>query len=113
MDELQDLKDKQKLSEAVLVAQQLLLTAEQKAKSQLALQAVGDHDLLLTVHAEVKSLRVDVQKLTISSDKQAGDYETRLRLLESFKSVLMGGFILSNTIIVPILIWLVIKALTH
>lgn len=96
------------LAQAVVTAKAVLAEAELKANGQLGTK---DHDLLVIVHEQVKSLRIDVQKLTEGTQVQTGDHENRLRLLESFKSVLVGGFVISNIIIIPILIWLIINAL--
>lgn len=97
------------LARAVIAAKAVLAEAELKANGNFGSK---DHDLLVIVHESVKSLRVDVQKLTENTGIQTGDHENRLRMLETFKSVLIGGFIISNVIIVPILIWLVIRSLS-
>ena len=46
----------------------------------------------------------DIRVLNDGITTKINDHESRIRLLETFKSVLMGGFILSNIIIVPIMI---------
>lgn len=95
-----------------------------------------DHDLLIAVHEQVKQLRVEVKGLSDNMDGRlsrventklaATDFvsfrneqvitddklDTRVKLLETFKSVLMGAFIISNIVIVPVIIWLVISALS-
>lgn len=70
-----------------------------------------DHDLLVQLHEQVKQVRIDIQSLGTNNTSQINDHENRIRLLEAFKSVIFGGLILSNVVIVPILIWLVVHAL--
>ena len=74
---------------------------------------VTDHDLLIALHENVKQVRVDIQNLQNTEDAFKIDHEQRLRTLEAFKSVIFGGLILSNATILPVLIWLVIRALSN
>ncbi len=71
----------------------------------------SDHDLLISLHEQVKGLRSDIQSLSTTNDNYKLDHEQRLRTLESFKSVIFGGLVLSNATVLPVLIWLVIRAL--
>jgi hypothetical protein len=72
----------------------------------------GDHELLQRVDVKLDNLKADVTALNSNFGVTTSDHEGRIRILESFKSVIFGGLILSNVIIVPILIWLVIHTLT-
>lgn len=62
--------------------------------------------------ARHKAIQDEISLLTNSTKTITNDQETRMRSLENFKSIIFGGLILSNIVIVPILIWLVIRALS-
>lgn len=70
-----------------------------------------DIRLSFITHAEYetrhKLIQDDIQALEIKTDK----IETRLIILENFKSILIGGLLVINAVYLPILIWLVIKQL--
>lgn len=70
-----------------------------------------DRDLLVELRTEIIAIRADIKEIKDGTSITLADHEIRMRALETFKSVLMGGFILSNIVIVPILIWLVTLAL--
>lgn len=70
-----------------------------------------DRDLLVELRTEVTAIRADIKDIKDGTAITLADHETRVRTLENFRSVLMGGFILSNLVIVPVLIWLVTLAL--
>lgn len=41
-----------------------------------------DHDLLVTVHEQVKQVRVDIKELKDGTSVKIGDHEARIRRLE-------------------------------
>lgn len=82
---------------------------EEQIENQIVDRRTTDHDLIVTMHEQLKQVRVDIKTLTDGTSTTILDHERRLRLLEAFKSVMIGGLILSNVIMVPIIIWLVIR----
>lgn len=50
----------------------------------------SDHDLLITLHEQVKGLRGDIQKLTDGTSNSISDHETRIRYLEQ-KAFMWSG----------------------
>lgn len=127
----------QAIEAAKVVAQTAAATASTTAATVAATgDNKSDHDLLIAVHEKVKALTDSVDKLNDNMDARlsrvettklaASDFvsfrneqvnlndkvDTRIKILETFRSVLMGAFIISNIIIVPVLIWLVISALS-
>lgn len=55
-----------------------------------------DHDLLILLNQAVKDLREEVRKMGDNISVTVGDHETRLRSLESFKWLIIGGLILAQ-----------------
>lgn len=71
----------------------------------------SDHDLLLGLHGKVTEIGNAVDAVKAAVEKTSDDHETRIRNLESFKSTVIGALLLSNTVILPILTYLFIKAI--
>ena len=51
---------------------------------------LSDHDLLITLHEQVKGLRSDIQKLNEGTSNSISDHETRIRALEQ-KAFMWSG----------------------
>ena len=54
----------------------------------------NDHDLLITLHVEVKGIRDDIKDLKDDTKGKVEDHERRLRKLEKLGALLAGGLIL-------------------
>lgn len=46
---------------------------------------MNDHDLLITMHEQIKNIRLDIRDLKDGTAAKIEDHEARLRVLEKFK----------------------------
>ena len=51
---------------------------------------MNDHDLLVTMHEQIKSLKEDIRDLKEGHNEKLGDHELRLRRLELWGAVAVG-----------------------
>lgn len=61
-------------------------------------EKMNDHDLLITMHEQLKGLRTDIQGLRDGTSATLSDHELRLRTLESFRWLVIGGLIVGQAI---------------
>ena len=59
----------------------------------------SDHDLLIELKSEIRSLREVIEKLTTGTQTSIDDHETRIRTLERWGSLLLGGLYIANVVI--------------
>ncbi len=59
----------------------------------------SDHDLLITLHSEVRGLRKDIKDLTDGSATKLDDHEGRIRRLEFWGALGIGGLYVLNLIL--------------
>ncbi len=52
---------------------------------------MNDHDLLVTLHEQVKQVRIDIQNLNENTSGKILDHEIRLRRLELWGAIAIGG----------------------
>jgi len=50
-----------------------------------------DHDLLITMHEQIKNLRQDIKELKDGHNEKLADHEVRLRRLELWGAIAMGA----------------------
>ena len=72
-----------------------------------------DIRLSFLTHSEYEIRHKQLQDEMREMLNQITKLDARISVLENFKSMLFGGLVLSNVIIVPIIIWLVIRQLSH
>lgn len=53
-------------------------------------QEMNDHDLLVTMHEQIKQVRVDIQDLKDGTSAKILDHELRLRRLELWGGIAIG-----------------------
>lgn len=51
---------------------------------------MNDHDLLITLHSEVKGVRTDIKDLKDGTAKTIADHETRIRRVEWGMALVTG-----------------------
>jgi hypothetical protein len=56
----------------------------------MAQTPTNDHDILITLVAEVKGLREDIKEIKDGTTLKISDHETRLRRLEWFGAIAVG-----------------------
>ncbi len=52
---------------------------------------MNDHDLLITMHEQIKNVRLDIKELKDGTDIKLADHEVRLRRLELWGFVAVGA----------------------
>lgn len=52
---------------------------------------MNDHDLLVTLHEQVKQIRIDIQNLNDNTAGKVLDHELRLRRLELWGAIAIGA----------------------
>lgn len=52
---------------------------------------MNDHDLLVTMHEQIKQVRIDIQNLREGTNEKILDHETRIRRLENWGALALGG----------------------
>ena len=57
-------------------------------------KATTDHDLLIQLHEQIKQVRVDIKELSDGTSVRVLDHEQRLRRLEMWGSMAIGGLTL-------------------
>lgn len=72
---------------------------------------MNDHDLLVTMHEQIKGIKTDIKDLKDGTSVTLSDHETRIRSAETKLSQYKGALIISQTIVLPILLYLVYKAI--
>lgn len=50
----------------------------------------SDHDLLVTMHEQLKQVRIDISNLSDNTSAKILDHELRLRRLESWGAIAIG-----------------------
>lgn len=50
------------------------------------IQPMNDHDLIITIHEQIKNVRADIADLKSGTSVQLADHETRIRKLETAKT---------------------------
>ena len=53
-------------------------------------QEMNDHDLLVTMHEQIKQVRVDIQDLKDGTSTKISDHELRIRRLELWSAIAIG-----------------------
>lgn len=53
---------------------------------------MSDHDLLITMHEQLKSVQKEIKNLNEGTAAKLTDHETRIRSLEAFKDNFMGKY---------------------
>ncbi len=51
---------------------------------------MNDHDLLVTMHEQIKQVRIDIKDLKDGTGEKLADHENRLRRLELWGAILVG-----------------------
>lgn len=51
---------------------------------------MNDHDLLVTMHEQIKGIKDDIKDLKDGTSSQLTDHETRLRRLELWGAIALG-----------------------
>jgi hypothetical protein len=69
------------------------------AKTMEPINYQSDHDLLITLHSEVKGLRKDISEMNDGLSKSVEDHETRIRRLESWGGIAIGGLYVLNVVL--------------
>jgi hypothetical protein len=57
----------------------------------------NDHDLLITIHEQVKGIRRDVQDMQDGVKAQLTDHEARIRILERWTWRAIGALVVLQT----------------
>lgn len=57
-------------------------------------KATTDHDLLIQLHEQIKQVRIDIKDLGDNTSAKVYDHEQRLRRLEMWGSMAIGGLTL-------------------
>lgn len=55
------------------------------------LSKMNDHDLLVTMHEQIKGIKGDIKELKDGTSSKLTDHERRLRRLELYCAVAIGG----------------------
>lgn len=55
------------------------------------LMKMNDHDLIIVLISEVKSLRLEIAEMKDSTKERVTDHETRIRRLEQWSFLAIGG----------------------
>ena len=53
-------------------------------------QEMSDHDLLITVHEQIKNVRQDIKELKTGTEGKLSDHESRIRRLELWGAIAIG-----------------------
>lgn len=56
----------------------------------------SDHDLLIDLRAEVRGIRSDIKTINDDSGAKLSDHELRLRLIERYMWLAIGGLYIIN-----------------
>ena len=51
---------------------------------------MNDHDLLVTMHEQIKNIRADIHELKEATASKLTDHEVRLRRLELWSAIAIG-----------------------
>lgn len=51
---------------------------------------MNDHDLIITIHEQIKNVRLDIKELKDGTNEKLADHETRLRRLELWGAIAIG-----------------------
>lgn len=54
------------------------------------LSQMNDHDLLVTMHEQIKGIKADIKELKDGTSTKLSDHELRLRRLELWGGVMVG-----------------------
>lgn len=57
----------------------------------IPLATQSDHDLLITIHEQVRNVRVDIQEMKNDNTSKIRDHENRIRRLELWGAMTVGG----------------------
>lgn len=52
---------------------------------------MNDHDLLVTMHEQIKGIKSDIRDLKDGTSAKLNDHETRIRRLENWGALAIGG----------------------
>lgn len=55
------------------------------------LSKMTDHDLLITMHEQIKGIKGDIKDLKDGTSTQLADHERRIRRLELYTAIAIGG----------------------
>jgi hypothetical protein len=69
----------------------------------------SDHDLLVTLHEQVKQIRTDIKDLKDGTSATIQDHETRLRFLEKYQARIVGALGVINVLFIAIELYLKFK----
>lgn len=72
---------------------------------------MSDHDLLITMHEQIKGIKADIKDLKDGTTATLTDHENRIRTTEAELSQYKGALIISQIVIVPIVLFLLYKIL--
>lgn len=64
---------------------------------------MSDHDLLITMHEQIKNIRIDIADLKTGTSDKLADHEIRIRDIEKFKENWTG----KNAIIAVVLMFII------
>jgi hypothetical protein len=59
-----------------------------------------DHDLLVTLHEQVKQIRTDIKEIKEGTADKINDHEHRLRFLEKYQARVVGALAIINILFV-------------
>lgn len=62
-------------------------------------QSMNDHDLLITIHEQVKGVRKDMASAADGYRYQLNDHETRIRMIEKWTWKLIGMVALAEAVL--------------
>ena len=62
-------------------------------------QPQNDHDLLIELRTEMRGLRDDFQKMNDGGQKIIADHEARIRIIEKYMWLAVGGLYIINTVL--------------
>lgn len=51
---------------------------------------MNDHDLIITIHEQIKNVRLDIKDMKDGTSEKMADHETRIRRLELWGFVTIG-----------------------
>lgn len=54
------------------------------------IEPMNDHDLIITIHEQIKNVRSDIKDLKDGTEEKLADHEARLRRLELWCSIAIG-----------------------
>lgn len=68
-----------------------------------------DRDLLVELRTEIAGIKSDIKDIKDGTTVTLADHEMRLRKEEAFRNLIIGGLILTNVVILPVIFYLLFK----